>query len=332
MLTLVQAVERLLAADKILLLCHKNPDGDTVGSASALLHALRAQGKTVGLACSDPIPSRYDHMQVTAFAGEFEPEYIVAVDVAGLQLFGPGTVEWAQKSNLCIDHHASHSHYADGLVLDGTAAACAEIMYKLLLEMGTEITPLIADCLYTGVATDTGCFKFANVTPETHKIAAALMECGAHHTKLNAKLFESKSRSQLAVERQILRNMDISPADLATVVTAIGNHDEGTGVPVDDLSAALILADKSDVRRSRVRNQDKTAFDIHDRVNYSVKQALLKINEDHTNIKLKMHIDTKYGSIMDYFEIFLTRMNLCRRAARKLGLEFKLIINEQTLL
>jgi len=86
------------------------------------------------------------------------------------------------------------------------------------------------------------------------------------------------------------------------------------------------------VRRSRVRNQDKSSFDIHDRVNYSVKQTILKINEDRTNIKLKMHVDTKYGSIMDYFEIFLHRMTLCRRAANKLGLEFKLIINEQTLL
>ncbi len=130
----------------------------------------------------------------------------------------------------------------------------------------------------------------------------------------------------------ILRDMDMDPEDLATVVTAIGNHDEGTGVPVDDLSAALILADKSDVRRSRVRNRDKATFDIHDRVNYSVKQAVLKIYGDRTNIKLKMHIDTKYGSIMDYFQIFLTRMNLCREAAKKLGLEFKLIINEQTLL
>lgn len=130
----------------------------------------------------------------------------------------------------------------------------------------------------------------------------------------------------------ILRDLGMDPEDLATVVTAIGNHDEGTGVPVDDLSAALILADKSDVRRSRVRNRDKATFDIHDRVNYSVKQATLKINEDRTNIKLKMHIDTKYGSIMDYFQIFLSRMNLCREAAKKLGLEFKLIINEQTLL
>ena len=235
MLTLVQAVERLLAADKILLLCHKNPDGDTVGSASALLHALRAQGKTVGLACSDPIPSRYDHMQVTAFAGEFEPEYIVAVDVAGLQLFGPGTVEWAQKSNLCIDHHASHSHYADGLVLDGTAAACAEIMYKLLLEMGTEITPLIADCLYTGVATDTGCFKFANVTPETHKIAAALMECGAHHTKLNAKLFESKSRARVEVERMALESLEYYFENRCAMVCLTKEQIAASGVPAAEL-------------------------------------------------------------------------------------------------
>jgi len=130
----------------------------------------------------------------------------------------------------------------------------------------------------------------------------------------------------------ILRNLDFTPLELATIVTAIANHDESIGVPVDHVAAALILADKSDVRRSRVRNQDKSAFDIHDRVNYSVKQTILKINEDRTNIKLKMHVDTKYGSIMDYFEIFLHRMTLCRRAANKLGLEFKLIINEQTLL
>ena len=140
------------------------------------------------------------------------------------------------------------------------------------------------------------------------------------------------SQSGAVMAFQILRDLGMKPEDLANVVTAIGNHDEGTGVPVDDLSAALILADKSDVRRSRVRNRDKSTFDIHDRVNYSVKQAVLKINEDRTNIKLKMHIDTKYGSIMDYFEIFLDRMNLCREAAKKLGLEFKLIINEQTLL
>ena len=124
----------------------------------------------------------------------------------------------------------------------------------------------------------------------------------------------------------------MEPAEIAVIVSAIGNHDEGTGVPVDELAAALILADKSDVRRTRVRNMDISRFDIHDRVNYSVKKSILKINEEKTLIKLKLSIDTKYGSILDYFEIFMNRMLLCRKAADYLGLDFKLIINEQQLM
>lgn len=131
---------------------------------------------------------------------------------------------------------------------------------------------------------------------------------------------------------RILDNMDCPPEEIATIVTAIGNHDEGTGMPVNAVAAALILADKSDVRRSRVRNPDMASFDIHDRVNYSVKKSVLKINEEHTLIKLKLSVDTKYGSVMDYFEIFMGRMLLCRKAAEKLGLQFKLMINEQRLI
>lgn len=140
------------------------------------------------------------------------------------------------------------------------------------------------------------------------------------------------SQSGAVMAFHILHDMSMEPSDIATIVTAIGNHDEGTGVPVDAISAALILADKSDVRRSRVRNPDISTFDIHDRVNYSVKKSLLKINEEKTLIKLKLAVETRYGTVMDYFEIFLGRMILCRKAAEKLGLEFKLIINEQQLL
>ena len=131
---------------------------------------------------------------------------------------------------------------------------------------------------------------------------------------------------------QILTSLGFGAEDVATIVTAIGNHDEGTGVPVNAVAAALILADKADVRRSRVRNQDTTTFDIHDRVNYSVKKSTLKINEDRTLVKLKLTVDTHFGSVMDYFEIFMQRMILCRKAAEKLGLQFKLIINEQQLI
>ena len=161
---------------------------------------------------------------------------------------------------------------------------------------------------------------------ELAKIAGHLHDIG----NLVNRVEHSQSGAVMAF--RILDNMNMPPQDIATIVTAIGNHDEGTGIPVDAISAALILADKSDVRRNRVRNNDIASFDIHDRVNYSVKSSVLKINHDKTIINLKLSVDTRYGSIMDYFEIFLARMILCRKAAEKLGLEFKLIINEQQLI
>ena len=140
------------------------------------------------------------------------------------------------------------------------------------------------------------------------------------------------SQSGAVMAFRILDRMDMPAEDVATIVTAIGNHDEGTGVPVNAIAAALILADKSDVRRSRVRNQDQQTFDIHDRVNYSVEKSVLKINQEHSLIKLKLSVDTHYSSVMDYFEIFLQRMIMCRKAAEKLGMTFKLMINEQSLI
>lgn len=123
------------------------------------------------------------------------------------------------------------------------------------------------------------------------------------------------------------------PADeIATVISAIGNHDEGTAMPVNPVAAALILADKTDVRRSRVRNSDFATFDIHDRVNYAVEHACADITEDHERFLLAITIDTEMSAVMDYFEIFLDRMVLCRKAADKLGLKFQLIINGQVLL
>ena len=161
---------------------------------------------------------------------------------------------------------------------------------------------------------------------ELVKIAGYLHDIG----NLVNRIDHSQSGAVMAF--RILDNLNCDPAEIATIVTAIGNHDEGTGQPVNAVAAALILADKSDVRRSRVRNRDKTTFDIHDRVNYSVKKSDLKINGEHTLIKLELSVDTEYGSIMDYFEIFMQRMILCRKAAEKLGLQFKLAINDQQLI
>ena len=163
-------------------------------------------------------------------------------------------------------------------------------------------------------------------TVEVAKIAGYLPDIG----NLVNRVDHSQSGAVMAF--RLLDNLGFDPREIATIVTAIGNHDEGTGVPVDEVAAALILADKSDVRRSRVRNQDIQSFDIHDRVNYSVTKSELKINEARTLIKLKLTVDTRFGSVMDYFEIFMGRMLLCRKAAEKLGLQFKLMINEQQLI
>ena len=163
-------------------------------------------------------------------------------------------------------------------------------------------------------------------TIEVAKIAGYLHDIG---NLVNRK---DHSQSGAVMAWSILNDMGCDPAEMATIVTAIGNHDEGTGVPVNAVAAAMILADKADVRRSRVRNKDLSTFDIHDRVNYSVTKYMLKINEDKTIVKLKLTVDTKFGSVMEYFEIFMQRMILCRKAAEKLGLQFKLIINEQQLI
>ena len=161
---------------------------------------------------------------------------------------------------------------------------------------------------------------------ELAKIAGFLHDIG------NVINRNDHAQSGAVMAFRILDHMGFTPDEIGVIVSAIGNHDEGTGVPVNAVAAALILADKADVRRSRVRNQDTTTFDIHDRVNYSVKKSTLKINEDRTLVKLKLTVDTHFGSVMDYFEIFMQRMILCRKAAEKLGLQFKLIINEQQLI
>lgn len=163
-------------------------------------------------------------------------------------------------------------------------------------------------------------------TVELAKIAGYLHDIG---NLVNRK---DHAQSGAVMAWSILNDMKCDPAEMATIVTAIGNHDEGTGVPVNTVAAAMILADKSDVRRSRVRNMDISKFDIHDRVNYSVIESSLKINDEKTSVTLELTIDTEFGSVMDYFEIFLSRMILCRKAAEKLGLQFKLVINDQPLM
>lgn len=206
-LNVQQMADRLCAADNILILCHKNPDGDTIGCGSALYYALKTMEKNAAVLCSDAIPSRYAFTNPRLFKGEFEPKLVVAVDVASVQLFGEGNgvPHFARHVDLCIDHHAGNSGYADFTLLNGHAAAAAELLYEVIVAMGVTLTPHIANCLYTGLATDTGCFKFSSTGANTHLVAAKLIEAGCRVEELNTLLFDTKPRARMEAER-IARN------------------------------------------------------------------------------------------------------------------------------
>lgn len=163
-------------------------------------------------------------------------------------------------------------------------------------------------------------------TVELGKIAGYLHDIG------NLVNRADHSQSGAVMAFRILDKMGFPPEEIAAITTAIGNHDEGTGVPVSAMAAALILADKSDVRRSRVREQKIESFDAHDRVNYSVTKSELLIDDLKTEAKLILTVDTQFSSVMNYFEIFMKRMILCKSAAERLGLRFKLIINGQEMI
>lgn len=206
-LTVPAAADMLRAADRIWILTHQFPDGDTLGSGFALCRALRHMGKQAQVLCGDPIPEKYDYLMADLPQQEFEPAFICAVDVADAALLGESLLPLADRVELCIDHHASHREYEQNLLLDSSCGANAMIVLQVIDALEVPVDAPMADCLYTGIATDTGCFKYSNVTPLTHRMAARLMECGAHADPINRAMFDIKSRERLAMERLALGSM-----------------------------------------------------------------------------------------------------------------------------
>lgn len=233
-ITLDQAAAMILDAQDILLLAHKSPDGDTLGSCSALCCALRALGKRARVECSDPIPEKYAYF-LPEEGEAFEPGMIAALDVADVQLFGQRLLPLASKVDLCIDHHATNTRYAAHTYVDPSQAATAQIIFRLLERMGCEVTPVMADAMFTGVSTDTGCFRYSNVTPETMRIGAQLMEYGARAAMINERMFETNSRARVQAERRILDTL-IESFDGRCAEIVISNETIAqTGVRDDEL-------------------------------------------------------------------------------------------------
>lgn len=194
--------------DNYLILTHRNPDGDTLGSAFALHRALSKLNKKSMVRCVDPIPQKYSYLWEGIDNGDIEFDKIIAVDVADNKLLGETFDEmYGDKVFLCIDHHLSNREYARHLLLEDRAAA-AVIIYEIICELGVEITPEIANCIYTGLATDTGCFMFSNTTPTVHRIAADVMDKGADYTFINRLMFETKTLSYLKLEQLAVSSIE----------------------------------------------------------------------------------------------------------------------------
>lgn len=192
--------------DNVYILTHQSPDGDTIGSGLALYYALTGMGKKARVLCSDKFHHRYKYITDGYVDLDFQPEYIISTDVADTKLLGSLEELYGDKVDLCIDHHISNLEYAKNLLVSPHSSANCEVVYRLLKQMQVPFTEQIAKCLYTGIATDTGCFKFSNCNFETHKIAGAIMEefPKVNYGEINRILFDVKSVARIKVEREAL--------------------------------------------------------------------------------------------------------------------------------
>lgn len=203
-----ECVSLLKEYDNYLILTHRNPDGDTLGSAFALHRALSKLNKKSMVRCGDPIHPKYSYLWDGIGNDEIEFDKIIAVDVADKKLLGEDfEAKYGDNVFLCIDHHLSNREYAENLLLEDRAAA-AVIIYEIVCELGIEFTPEIANCVYTGLATDTGCFLFSNTTPTVHRIAADVMEKGADYTFINRLMFETKTLPYLRLEQMAVSSIE----------------------------------------------------------------------------------------------------------------------------
>ena len=228
----------LRGAEDIHILTHTSPDGDTLGSGFGLCRALRALGKRAQVLCADPIPEKYRYM--IPEEQHFSPSFLCAVDVADPQLLG-AYADLAESVTLAMDHHPSHTGYASHLLLRSDYGAASMAVLEVIDALGVPIDADMAACLYTGIATDTGCFKYPNTTPKTHLMAARLMECGAPAGAINREMFDMKSRARLEIERQALAGIRFAFRDRCAVMTITRKMIAEAGAAEGDLEGLAPL-------------------------------------------------------------------------------------------
>lgn len=227
---LKKAASILKVADNIVILTHKSPDGDTLGSSFALCRALLKLGKKARVECSDAFPKKYGYLYDGIEFPDFEPQLIVASDIATENLLGEKLLKYKGKVGLCIDHHPSNEKYAAFTVLNPTAAANCETFPELISLLEVNIDSNIANCIYTGLATDSGCFRFSNTTAKTLQIAAHMIELGADNARINKLLFETMSKARIEMERLVFGTLEYHFDGRAALIAITHEMYEKTGL------------------------------------------------------------------------------------------------------
>ncbi|MCR5485690.1 MAG: bifunctional oligoribonuclease/PAP phosphatase NrnA [Clostridiales bacterium] len=271
-----EAVQLLNEHDNILIIAHAHPDGDTLGSSYALCRVLLSRGKRAAVICEDNIPKMFSFMAAGLSELDFEPEFIVAADVAGTKLMGSHVMErYGDGVDLCIDHHFTNELYAKNTLLDDTAAACAEIMLRLFKEMRTDISPVVAECLYAGISTDTGCFRYPNLTSGTLRAAAELIDLGADFARINKDCFETKSKSFVALEKMALNNIETYFGGLCAFITITAEmlRECGSSAEEFDRIAALPRQIEDVLVGVTIREQSNGTFKASVRTNPPMNAA-----------------------------------------------------------
>lgn len=235
-ITLKETAELLKSWDNIYILSHQSPDGDTIGSAYALYHALKELGKRSKVLCCDEFAPRYDFLTKKYQDSSFEPDYIVAVDIADPLLLGSLNEKYGDKVNLCIDHHVSNIMYAEKTYLCHTAASNCENMYELVVEMLGKCTNDIAEAVYTGMVTDSGCFRYSSTNARTHEIAAELMKNNdIDYAWITRQMIEIKSKARISLEHEMFSRTEYFHNDECAVICITLELMEKLGLKSSDL-------------------------------------------------------------------------------------------------
>lgn len=235
MTDLLTVSQVLREQDNIEILTHHYPDGDTLGSAYALCGILQNMGKNARVITSGTVAGKYEFLSEGVKKQEFERKFVVSVDVAAPTLLGENQQEYENIIDLCIDHHGTNSINAKAKYVEETSAAASEIIYELAKVMDAEITVPIANAIYTGVSTDTGCFRYTNTTHRSHLIAAEMMASGADWQDINTAMFEMKTRAKLELERMVYRTLEYFYDGRVAVIYTTLEMQEKAGIGDDEV-------------------------------------------------------------------------------------------------